>query len=230
MSKLALKFKNKELKPQALTRQVATILTEMILDGTLEPGEQLVEMELQKYLGISRSPLREAYRDLEKKGLVTHVPHKGTFVKEISRRDIQENFPVRAALEGLAAKMAYSLIGKKQLADMEAALEGMGQACDTQDSEGYRKNHNIFHETFIEASGNQLLIDLLRTLRMHRLWYLVSFRYYRLDFQMALDVHRRILDLISSPETDPDQLEKAVRGHIDEALEPLFGPVQGKTD
>ena len=69
-----------------------------------------------------------------------------------------------------------------------------------------------------------MLIGTLQTLRMHRLWYLVSFRYHRRDFKMALDVHGRILELFSSPDTDPDHLERVVRKHIDEALTQLFGP------
>ena len=224
MDSLANKFRHQEIKPQILTEQVARILTEMILDGTLEPGEQLVETELQKHLGISRSPLREAFRDLERRGLVSYIPRKGTFVKEITRRDIAENFPVRAVLEGLAAREAYALMGQPQLEAMQKALKGMQRAGEAQDYEGYRENHNIFHQTFIDTCDNQLLIGLLQTLRMHRLWYLVSFRYHRQDFQMALDVHRQILDLFSSPDTDPAQLEKVVRNHIDDAFESLFGP------
>ena len=223
MPGFANKFRNQEIKPQVLTAQVVRVLSEMILDGTLEPGEQLVETELQKYLGISRSPLREAFRDLERRGLVTHVPRKGTFVKEITRKDIEENFPVRAVLEGLAAREAYALMDSKQITRMKKALQGMSRAGEAKDYEGYRKSHQIFHQTFIEASGNQLLTEILQNLRMHRLWYLVSFRYHRKDFQMALDVHQQILDLFSSPDTDPAELETVVRSHIDEALVPLFG-------
>ena len=106
---------------------------------------------------------------------------------------------------------------------MGKALKGMSRAGEAKDAEGYRKNHQTFHQTFIEASCNQLLIGILQNLRMHRLWYLVSFRYHRKDFQMALDVHRQILDLFSSADTDPAELETVVRSHIDEALVPLFG-------
>lgn len=224
MGRLADRLKDQAFKPQVLTEQVARVLTEMILDGTLEPGEQLIETELQKHLGISRSPLREAFRDLARRGLVTHIPRKGTFVKEITSKDIEENFPVRAVLEGLAARRAYTLMDKGQLTQMEKALAGMRLAGAAKDSEGYRENHHRFHESFIEACGNQLLISILQTLRMHRLWYLVSFRYHRRDFQMALDVHERILNLFSSPDTDPGHLERVVRNHIDGALEQLFGP------
>ena len=216
------KFKQQEFKPQLITQQVSRILTEMILDGTLEPGEQLTETELQKHLGVSRSPLREAFRDLEKRGLVTIVPRRGTFVREITRKDVEENFPVRAVLEGLAAREAYGLMGDEEIATMTSALEGMKKAGREEDSEGYRENHRIFHETFIRACGNQLLIDILKNLRMHRLWYLVSFKYHRRDFQMALDVHEQIVKLFASPDTDPVELEVVVRRHIDDASEWIF--------
>ena len=217
------KFKGKQIKAQGLTEQVSQILTEAILDGTLGPGENLIETDLQKQLGVSRSPLREAFRDLEKKGLVTIVPRRGTVVKEITRADLEENFPVRATLEGLAARQAYPRMNADLLAEMAGALEGMKQVGEAGDSETYRKNHLKFHEVFIKASGNTLLIDILKTLRMHRLWYLVSFRYHHRNFELALAEHQKILDLFSSPKTDPKVLERVVRGHIEEALEKLFG-------
>jgi DNA-binding GntR family transcriptional regulator len=209
--------------PQVLTEQISKVLTEDILDGALAPGTQLLEMELQQQLGVSRSPLREAFRDLEKKGLVVILPRRGAFVKEITLRDIQENFPVRGNLEGLAARLAYGKLSPPDLTRMRAALEGMKRAGRTKDREAYRQNHQLFHDIFITACNNRLLIDILQTLRMHRLWYFVSYRYQKLDFQMALDVHERILGLFEQEGTDPYELELLVRNHIDEALERLFG-------
>lgn len=209
--------------PQVLTEQISKVLAEDILDGAIEPGTRLLEMELQQQLGVSRSPLREAFRDLEKKGLVVILPRRGAFVKEITLRDVQENFPVRGNLEGLAARLAYGRLSQSDLGRMRAALEGMKRAGRTKDREAYRKNHQVFHNVFIAASNNRLLIDILQNLRMHRLWYFVSYRYQKLDFQMALDVHERILDLLEQEGTDPQELELLVRNHIDEALERLFG-------
>jgi DNA-binding GntR family transcriptional regulator len=228
MVDLAEKLKGKQIKTQVLTEQVSQILTEAILDGTLGPGESLIETDLQKQLGVSRSPLREGFRDLEKKGLVTIIPRRGTFVREITRKDVEENFPVRATLEGLAARQAYPRITPDQLSEMASALEGMKRVGQTGDSENYRKNHLKFHEVFIMASGNTLLIDILKTLRVHRLWYLVSFRYHHRNFEFALAEHQEILDLFSSPKTDPQVLERVVRSHIEEALEKLFGTPEKK--
>ena len=209
--------------PQVLAEQISKVLAEAILDGALTPGTKLLETELQHQLGISRSPLREAFRDLEKKGLVVIVPRRGTFVKEITARDVQENFPVRGNLEGLAARLAHGKLSQPDLAKMRAALEGMKQAGCHKDREAYRQSHQEFHDVFIEASDNRLLIDLLQNLRMHRLWYFVSYRYQKLDFQMAIDVHEQILNRFEQERTDLQKLERLVRTHIDDALEKLFG-------
>ncbi len=216
-------FIQRGFNPQVLTEQISRVLTEAILDGAIEPGTRLLEMELQQQLGVSRSPLREAFRHLEKKGLVVILPRRGAFVKEITTRDVQENFPVRGNLEGLAARLAHGKLSQQDLAKMRGALEGMNRAGRTQDREAYRQNHQIFHDVFIEASDNRLLIDILQNLRMHRLWYFVSYRYQKLDFQMAIDVHEKILELFERENADPHELELLVRRHIDEALGLLFG-------
>ena len=124
------------------------------------------------------------------------LPRRGSFVKEITRRDIQENFPVRGNLEGLAARLAYGKLSPEDLAKMRQALEEMKRAGRCKDREVYRQNHKIFHDVFIEASDNRLLIDILQNLRMHRLWYFVSYRYQKLDFQMALNVHEKNFDVV----------------------------------
>jgi DNA-binding GntR family transcriptional regulator len=216
-------FIKRGFSPQVLTEQISQVLSEAILDGAIEPGTQLLEMELQQQLGISRSPLREAFRNLEKKGLVVILPRRGTFVKEITTRDVKENFPVRANLEGLAARLAYGKLSRQDLAKMRSALEGMRQAGYDKDREAYRGNHQEFHDIFITASGNRLLIDLLQNLRMHRLWYFVSYRYQKLDFRVAIDVHEQILNLFEQKATDPQELERLVKFHIEDALEKLFG-------
>ena len=218
-----LKLVPEGFSPLGLTEQVSKVLTEAILDGVLEPGTQLLETELQQQLGVSRSPIRETFRDLERKGLVVIVPRRGAFVKEITVRDIKENFPVRANLEGLAAKLAYGNLSSNDLGKMRTTLKGMKQAGRENDREAYRHNHQEFHEIFIKASDNQLLIDILQNLRMHRVWYFVSYRYQKLDFQMAIDVHEKIYNLFEQKGTDALELESLVKFHIEDALEKLFG-------
>jgi DNA-binding GntR family transcriptional regulator len=208
-----------DFRPPVLTEQISQILMKAILEGSLRHGDQLVETELQKQFGISRSPLREAFRDLEKKGLVVIIPRRGTFVRDVTRQDVEENFPVRATLEALAARQALAKISRKTLREMEVALSKMKRAGETGDATLYRENHNRFHDLFIMASGNGLLTELLKTLRVHRMWYFLAYHYHKEKMKTSLAEHERILDLLSNEGTNPEELESLVRRHIEGALE-----------
>ncbi len=220
MADLKGKIKEHDFQPAVLGAQVSQILTDAILEGILKQGDQLVEAELQKQFGISRSPLREAFRNLEKKGLVVIVPRKGTFVRAITEKDIRENFPVRATLEGLAARQAFLKMTEKELKDLRQALEAMRDAGQKKDPvKVYREHHHRFHEIFINASGNDTLINILRTLRMHRIWYYVSYQYYKDYYPEGLAIHERMLQLFEDRNSDEREIERIVRDHIESHLE-----------
>ncbi len=214
-----LKINLEKFKTDVLATQISEILTEAILDGVLKSGDHLGELELQKQFGISRSPLREAFRDLEKKGLVIIIPRKGAFVREISRRDIEENFPVRASLEGLAASLTFKQMKPEDLSMLKESLDKMQKAARKQDLKSYFLYHRRFHEFFIEGSENKLLIDLLTNLRMHSLWYRFSYKYYQEDLPKSLAVHQKIYRLFANPDTDPKELEETVKAHIEAGTE-----------
>lgn len=203
-----------KFKPVLLPQQVAQVLTDAILDGRLASGEQLVETKLQAEFGISRTPLREAFRELEKRGLVEIVPRKGAFVRQLSRQDIDDTFPVRAALEGLAARLTCARITPEVIDELGTALEGMRYASSRDDAKAYLEHHVQYHEAYIAGSGNEMLIELLRTLRMHTIWHRFYFKYHKEDYEKSLAIHQRILDLLSVPHPDPDQVEAVVREHI----------------
>jgi DNA-binding GntR family transcriptional regulator len=207
------------LKNRVLGEQVSQILSDAILEGILKGGDRLVETELQKKFGVSRSPLREAYRDLEKKGLVTIVPRRGTCVRKITRRDIEENFPVRSVLEGLAARQACGKMSGKDKKRMLQSLRNMERAVREGAIKLYWKNHLLFHDVFISASRNEVLITILKTLRMHSMWFQFSYQYYREDLQKSLSVHQKIYDLFQDDHTDPAVLDGLVKNHIDVAFE-----------
>lgn len=219
-----------ELKPIVLVEKVSLVLEDAIIEGVLKGGDQLVEADLKDRLGISRSPLREAFRDLEKKGLVEIVPRKGTFVKEVTRRDIEEHFAVRSVLEGLAAKEAYGRMNDEDLNEMASVLDKMKKAVANNDAKTYWKYHQAFHQIFIEATDNGLLIKILRPLRMHILWYRYCYRYYKEDFATSLNVHEKILRLFKSKNGDTKRLEEFVRGHIEIALGRFISYLEGREE
>lgn len=223
MKVLQKKIKEMEFQAEVLYSQVSRILTEAILEGLLEGGQKLVETEIQKMLGISRSPLREAIRDLEKKGLVTIIPRRGAFVRRITVKDIEDIFPVRANLEALAAKFAYSNLSREDLAEMKATLEKMRAAARGKDTKSYWRQHSTFHEIFIAASNNDVLIDTLNRLRLHSLWYRFSYQYYEEDLQKQYKIHEQIYRMFTDRETDVQKLEKLVHDHIEVAFEKFVG-------
>jgi DNA-binding GntR family transcriptional regulator len=126
-------------------------------------------------------------------------------------------------LEGLAAKQAYSRMSANTLELMERALVRMKNAAENEDTKNYWRQHVLFHEIFIDACGNQLLISLLKTLRMQIMWYRLSYQYYQEDFKNSYRTHERIMGLFRSKNTDPDRLESAVRTHIDVAVHKFIG-------
>jgi DNA-binding GntR family transcriptional regulator len=223
MRKTSSKLKFIDFKPTGLVEKLSEAMTEAILEGVFKEGDQLIEMELQKQFNISRTPIREAFRILEKKGLVDVIPRKGTFVKRISTKDIEEHFPVRSVLEGLAARQAYSKMNQNTLDSMERTLAKMKIAAENEDSKNYWKQHMLFHEIFIDSCGNHLLINLLKNLRMQIMWYRLSYRYYQEDLNTAYKTHEKIMSCFRNKNTDPDRLEGFVRAHIDEAVGKFIG-------
>lgn len=217
-------------KPVGLGIQVAEALTRAILEGDYKGGDQLVELELQDYFGVSRSPLREAFRELEKKGLVEIIPRRGTFVKRITRRDIEENFPIRAALEGLAAQLALPNMTEESLASMAEELHKMECAVETSDTQAYYTHHLAFHELFIELSENRLLINNLRTLRMQNIWHRFSYQYYQEDLEKSLRVHQKIFEGFTNLNNQPEKCRKLVEEHINIALDRFLTYSDGPTN
>jgi DNA-binding GntR family transcriptional regulator len=223
MEKLRSKLRQIEFKPTGLVEKLAEILTDAILEGVFQEGDQLTEIDLQKQFNISRTPIRESFRVLEKKGLVEVVPRKGTFVRRFSRRDIEEHFPVRSVLEGLAAKLAYPNMSVDTLKMMERVFARMKHAAENEDGKNYWKQHIHCPEVFIGACGNELLINLLKTLRMQIMWYRLSYQYYQEDFKKSLRTHEVILGLFKNRDSDPERLEAVVRRHIDIAVDKFTG-------
>jgi DNA-binding GntR family transcriptional regulator len=224
----SLQGENKTMSPQSpkkpfnpqfsvpLVDQITDFLTQAILDGQFESGDRLVEAELQRQLGVSRSPIRESFRILEKKGLTTNIPRKGTYVRKIVQKDIEENFPIRANLESLAGRLAIPHLTLKDLEKMELAFSKMSEAAKNNDFRSYLKHHLQFHDIFIQASNNDTLIDILNNLRNQSIWFRYSYLYIQESFDYAIKVHRKILDYFIKK--DADHLELLMKEHIMIAL------------
>ena len=215
-----------EFSPQMLGQQLTKVLMDAIVANELPGGEKLVEHQLQKKFGVSRSPIREAIRDLEKLGLVEIIPRKGTIVKKITRKDVKEDYIVRAPLEGLAAKEAYSNMDEKDMAHLNQILESMSKAAVSGKITEYWHAHADFHNTFINACGIELLSSILNVLRIHSLRSRLVYPYLDEDLFASLKTHQEILKRFQSSDTDVNELEKFVTQHILDALPGFLANIQ----
>jgi DNA-binding GntR family transcriptional regulator len=141
-----------------LREQIKEILLERILRGELEPGERLVETRLARELGTSQAPVREALRDLQLLRLVESEPFRGARVRAVDDADLLPAFPVRAALEELAAREAARR-ADGDVAPLERELEAMERAARNEDWRTQIAHDLGFHRAMVELAENQPLLD-----------------------------------------------------------------------
>ena len=195
-----------------LTERVYTTIKEAILDLKLQPGSPLVEDELARQLGTSKTPVRDALFTLERDGLVTKIPYKGTYVSEISLRDATEIFELRAVLEGLAARLATDTFGPAEFAEAERLLNTADQARARGDREAASQLGAQFHWLILQQAENRRLKPILAKLeeQLRRLRRLSDLRQGRLE--KSAREHRAILDCLRA--RDPFATEAAMRNHL----------------
>jgi len=207
-------------RPVNLVNQIAQFLEKAILEGSLPMGKQLVETELSQRFSASRPPIREAFRVLENKGLVTIVPWKGAFVKNITQQDFENHFPVRAVLDGLAAKTAYRKVTKEDVAAMRSAFEGMRETASKKYFKEFLDFHNEFHTIINNATGNETLINFLNLLRAQDSWFLLSsLEYFKHNYEDSLKQHETILREFTRKRISEEEMEALVKGHVLVGLE-----------
>ena len=145
-----------------LRDQVKTLLLERILSGVYAPGDRLVETRIAQELGTSQAPVREALRELELLRFVESASFRGTWVREVSDDELIEVFPIRAALEEVAAREAATRLNG-EVGDLEAEIEGMANARDVRE----QVEHDVrFHRLIVEASGNSRLVEIWDSLQV----------------------------------------------------------------
>ncbi|WP_378951798.1 GntR family transcriptional regulator [Pelosinus sp. sgz500959] len=150
---------------QPLREVVCETLRNAIIQGILKPGERLMEIQVSEELGVSRTPVREAIRKLELEGFVVMIPRRGTYVSDLSIKDINEVFEVRTALDVLAAGMAAERITDDELEQMERLLVELGEHIETDDMDKIVEADSQFHDLLYSASRNSRLVGIINNLR-----------------------------------------------------------------
>lgn len=150
---------------QPLREVVCETLRSAIIEGVLKPGERLMEIQVSEELGVSRTPVREAIRKLELEGFVVMIPRRGTYVSDLSIKDINEVFEVRTALDVLAAGLAAERITEDELEQMERLLVLLGEYIEENDMDKIVDADSKFHDILYSASRNGRLVGIINNLR-----------------------------------------------------------------
>src|SRR5688572_8734874 len=145
------------VRQQSLTSLVQREIERRIIAGELEPGAKLNEAELAAAMGISRGPVREAFRALEQAGLVHTEKNRGVFVRQVSLEEANEIYEVRAALEAQIGRLAATRISAQQLERLRGIVKRMHAVGRNRDPDAYFPLNLEFHETLAEACGNRAL-------------------------------------------------------------------------
>ena len=174
-----------KINPLNLSDEAYSILAKEILNGKLQAGTKLVESELAKNLGISRTPIREALNRLAQDGLIELIPKKGAQVSQLKAKDVEEIYDVRKALEGIAIERTTPLIKENELKQIMELIEKFENSPEKR-LEYFLKSDSKLHCLAIEHSGNRRLIKILKNLNT----FINSFRVLDARYERRLkDAH-----------------------------------------
>ena len=205
------------LQTSSLASVVQAELERMILSGELAPGEKLTEMALAARLGVSRGPLREAFRMLDEAGLVRTEKNRGVFVRDMPIDEAIEIFDLRAAMDELVGRRLAETITPAALREVRALVDSMEQAVKAKDAYNYHLLNLKFHDRLVELAGNGKLTAIYRKLIKE----LSLFRRLNLADGWLMPIsageHRQIVKAIASG--DADAAGKAMFDHVIESKE-----------
>jgi DNA-binding GntR family transcriptional regulator len=143
------------------TKMAYDYLYNGIVNNRILPGSPLVEQEISDILGISRTPVREALKQLEAQGLITYIPQRGTFVKELDIQDVEEIFALREELEILALKISIKTIPDEEILKLERMLKELDYSSNYEDF--YRSDRSL-HHLIVKYGQNRRLDAFLNSL------------------------------------------------------------------
>jgi DNA-binding GntR family transcriptional regulator len=215
-----------ETSAASLSVKVFEVLEGQILNGTYAVGDQLVESKISLELGVSRTPVREALKQLELDNLVATIPNKGTFVVGVSTDDIKDIYTIRIAIEGISAMWAAERISDEKIKELENLVELQ---------EFYSAKNEIlqivqldtkFHEIIYDASGSRTLRNTLKSFHTHVKHARESSFLSAGRTKTAVEEHREIFEAIASH--DGEKAKTLIENHITNARDNILSLIENK--
>lgn len=201
------------------------LLRAVIMDGVLRPGQRLREVDVADWLGMSRTPVREAFRRLERDGLITFVPHKGMTVTVLDHNAVMELYRMREVLEGTAASLAAQHATDAEIAVLRDMIDQEPGFVD--DPKALADRNVAFHNAIYASAHNRYLLRSLNGLRdsmalLGETTYSVPGR-----IDTALREHRTVVDAIAR--RDPAAADHSMRAHLSGAQHARLRQMHGNT-
>jgi len=189
-------------------------LKESILNGSLKPGEKLMESRIAEDLGVSRTPVREAIRKLEKEKYVKMIPRKGAYVEDLTMEDILEVLEIRIVLEGLASKLAARNISDEMKDRIQKNIESFDNASSELDRKELISLDEKFHHIIYQSSGNKKLNEIVRELQDQFQRFRLSYFNELSSYMKLANSHNKLYQAII--DGDEEAAEKYAKEHIEE--------------
>ena len=215
MMKDALSIHNYEL----LSQKAYRILKEAIVRGEIKPNTKLTLNEIAQYMGISKTPIREAIYRLASEGFIKLIPNKRIIINEISIDDYQEILQIRAVLEGLIAEVSAKKISEKEIITMMGIINNMEISVEKDDRLDYNELDIKFHNFLLNIAGNNKLEEVYNRLILQD--HKFRIRTLKLAYRMnkSLEEHKKIASKIK--ERNFIAANKAAQAHIKSILRSL---------
>ena len=189
-------FRLEEVKP--LRDRIVASIRDSIIAGKIKPGERLLEPDVAKMLGVSRTPLREAFLQLEAEDFVRVTPRRGAVVSELSVKDAEEIYVVKSALESLAARLASAVMTDDivdKLVSVNDQMEKKAKAKEP-DYRALLDLNSMFHRIIVETTKNEKLMQIVNHLRNQTLRYNFIYLSVLSHLEESIEEHRQIIDAL----------------------------------
>jgi len=198
---------------ESLRQKIYLSIREEITHGEFAPGERLVEFKLAERFKTSRGPIREAMSQLESEGLIHFEQNKGFTVSKLSSKELEEIYNLRSLLEGYAARLGAESATKDHIKYLRDLHRQLKLAARNADLESWTQNNILFHDFFLQYSGNDNLRQVLDGLKRRVNWYHYMVVLIPGHFKAYIEHHEGLLRACEAK--DGEMAEKFMRLHID---------------
>lgn len=197
----------------SLTDELVDILRDRILKGEYKIGEKIKENQIATEFKVSRTPIREAFKQLENEGLIDYIPNRGCFAKGFTRQDIEDIYAVRKALEIMAVEWAVSRISDEQIQALQEQSELMEFYTAKKDSDKVLELNSAYHDIIYDAAGSRFMAQILRSYKEYIEQTRKVILYEQAYLEEILQEHKAVL--VAIIDRDVEGAKKAMAEHLE---------------